>query len=59
MLLATLNSAKKSTGLDRDSVLNISQLMTLDKTFLAERIGKLSNRQLNFLDESIKLVQSL
>lgn len=51
--------SKKSTGLDQDSVLNISQLMTLDKTFLAERIGKLSNRQLNFLDESIKLVQSL
>ena len=48
--------SKKNTGLDRDSVLNISQLMTLDKSFLTERIGKLSNKQLNFLDDSIKLV---
>jgi mRNA interferase MazF len=40
-------------------VLNISQLMTLDKSFLTERIGKLSNKQLNFLDDSIKLVLSL
>lgn len=51
--------SKKSTGLDRDSVLNSSQLMTLDKSFLTERIGKLSNKQLNFLDDSIKLVLSL
>ncbi|MBE9527437.1 MAG: type II toxin-antitoxin system PemK/MazF family toxin [Proteobacteria bacterium] len=51
--------SKKNTGLDRDSVLNISQLMTLDKLFLTERIGNLSNKQLNFLDDSIKLVLNL
>ena len=51
--------SKKSTGTDRDSVVNISQLMTLDKTFLTEHIGKLSSKQLNFLDDSIKLVLSL
>ena len=51
--------SKKSTGLDRDSVLNISQLITLDKSFLTKRIGKLSNTQLNFLDDSIKLVLNL
>jgi mRNA-degrading endonuclease toxin of MazEF toxin-antitoxin module len=27
------------TGLPRDSVANASQIMALDKTFLAERIG--------------------
>lgn len=51
--------SKKSTGIGRDSVLNISQLMTLDKSFLTEHIGKLSNKQLNFLDDSIKLVLSI
>ena len=50
---------KKNTGLNRDSVVNISQLMTLDKIFLTENIGKLSNKQLNLLDESIKLVLNL
>lgn len=38
--------------------LAVSQLMTLDKTFLTERIGKLF-KQLNYMDESIKLVLSL
>ncbi|MCU7833838.1 MAG: type II toxin-antitoxin system PemK/MazF family toxin [gamma proteobacterium symbiont of Taylorina sp.] len=51
--------SKKSTGIGRDSVVNISQLMTLDKSFLTERIGKLSSKQFNFLDESIKLVLNL
>ena len=51
--------SKKNTGIDHDSVLNISQLMTLDKSFLTEHIGRLSNKQLNFLDDSIKLVLSL
>ena len=51
--------SKNSTGIDRDSVINISQLMTLDKAFLTERIGKLPRKKLNFLDESLKLVLSL
>ena len=51
--------SKKSTGIDRDSVLNISQLMTLDKSFLTDRIGKLSNKKLNLLDDGIRLVLSL
>jgi len=51
--------SKKSTGIERDSVVNISQLMTLDKSFLTKRIGKLSSKQFNLLDESIKLVLSL
>lgn len=51
--------SKKNAGIDRDSVVNVSQLMTLDKEFLTERISKLSNKHLNFLDESIKLVLNL
>ena len=36
----------KVTGLPKDSVANISQLVTLDKSSLSERIGKLSKAKL-------------
>ena len=34
----------KTTGLPKDSVANVSQLVTLDKTALAEKIGKIPSR---------------
>jgi mRNA interferase MazF len=36
----------RSTGLDRDSVANVSQLMTLDRSALVERVGRVSDRKL-------------
>lgn len=36
----------RSTGLERDSVVNVSQLMTLDREQLRERVGRLSERKL-------------
>lgn len=47
---------KKTSGLDKDSVVNVSQLITLDKSFLTEKIGKLNTKQVNFLNEGVKLV---
>lgn len=47
---------KKQSNLSKDSVVNVSQLITLDKTFLTEKIGKLNSRNINFLNEGIKLV---
>ena len=35
------------TGLGRDSVANVSQIVTLDKSQLTEAIGKLSQRKLD------------
>lgn len=32
----------KSTGLSRESVANVSQIVTIDKAILTERVGKLS-----------------
>jgi len=49
----------KSTGLSKDSVLNISQIITIDKSFLIEKIGDLTNKQLNKLKDSLKLVLSI
>ena len=39
----------KSTGLDRDSVAQASQIMTADKSQLIEPIGRISERQLGQL----------
>jgi len=47
---------KKQSNLSKDSVVNVSQLITLDKTFLTENIGKLNPKNINFLNEGIKLV---
>ena len=39
----------KSTGLDRDSVAQASQILTADKSQLIEPIGRISERQLGLL----------
>jgi mRNA interferase MazF len=42
--------------LDRDSVANVSQLVTVDKRQLTERVGKIPNRQLEAIFSGIDLV---
>ena len=49
----------KGTGLSKPSVVNVSQVITVDKSFLAERLGRLSPRLLNEVDEGLRLVLSL
>ncbi|MFM7289937.1 MAG: type II toxin-antitoxin system PemK/MazF family toxin, partial [Planctomycetia bacterium] len=46
----------KQTGLDRDSVANVSQLVTLDKRQLTERVGKIPKRQIEAIFSGIDLV---
>jgi len=50
---------KKGSGLSRDSVVNVSQLITVNKSFLTERIGRLSSTQLQELNEGLRLVLEL
>ena len=47
------------TGLLRDSVVNVSQLMTLDRGFLTEHIGTLVRRLQNSVDEGLRTVLEL
>jgi mRNA interferase MazF len=47
------------SGLPRDSVVNISQVVTLDRTFLTEEIGKVSGRLLAEIENGLRLVLSL
>lgn len=46
----------KMTGLPKDSVANVSQLVTLDKTALTERSGKLSRSKIQLVFVGIDLV---
>ena len=48
--------AKSKSGINRDSVVNVSQLITLDKSFFTEQVGKLNNKQIYSLKEGLKLV---
>lgn len=51
--------SKKSAGLNRESVINVSQLLTLDKSFLMEKTGKLSQKLMSEVDEGVRLVLAL
>ena len=48
--------ATKSIGLKKESVINVSQVVTLDKSYLTEKAGKLSANQRQELNEGLELV---
>ena len=49
----------KATGLPRDSVVNVSQLLTLDRSFLTEEVGELPSHVLADVDAGLRLVLEL
>jgi mRNA interferase MazF len=49
----------RGTGLSKPSVANISQIVTVDKSFLTERVGKLAPRLLTEVEHGMRLVLSL
>jgi mRNA interferase MazF len=50
---------KTKTGLNKESVANVSQIITLDKRFLSEKIGQLDHLMMHQLDEGIGLILGL
>ena len=50
---------KKASKLSKDSVINVSQIITIDKSFLTEKVSKLNQQGFNLLNESLKLVMGL
>jgi mRNA interferase MazF len=48
-----------SASLPRDSVVNVSQLITLDRDFLSEPVGVLPRRLQNCVDEGLRTVLHL
>jgi mRNA interferase MazF len=49
----------RGTGLAKPSVVNVSQIITVDKSFLTERVGHLPPRVLIEVDEGLRLVLSV
>jgi len=47
------------SGLPKDSVANVSQIITVDRTFLTERGGCLPGHLIRSIDEGLRLVLSL
>jgi len=45
--------------LSKDSVINVSQIITIDKSYLIEKIGKLSLKQMEKLEKGLRLVLEL
>jgi mRNA interferase MazF len=46
----------KSTGLSKDSVANVSQVVSLDRDVLTERVGRVSKKQLELVFAGLDLV---
>ncbi len=46
----------RSTGLSKDSVANVSQIVTLDRGLLTERVGRISKKQLELVFAGLDLV---
>ncbi len=50
---------KRDSDLQLDSVINISQLITLDRTFLTEAVGKIPGGVMSQVDAGLRVVLEL
>ena len=50
---------RKDSGLKRDSVINVSQVLTLDRSLLSDRVGRLAPRHMARLEAGLRLVLAL
>ncbi len=51
--------ARKDTGLSRPSLVNVSQVLTVDKRLLTDRVGVLPSRLLRQVEDGLRLVLAL
>ena len=51
--------AAAEASLPKDSVANVSQVVTLDKGFLSSRCGRIPPRRMKLIDDGLKLVLAL
>ena len=50
---------RRGTGLSQASVINVSQVVTLDRQFLTERSGRASDTVMRQVDDGLRLVLDL
>ncbi|AFY42034.1 type II toxin-antitoxin system PemK/MazF family toxin [Nostoc sp. PCC 7107] len=48
--------SREVSGLPKDSVVNVSQLLTIDKSFLVERVGALPDYLQEEVDEGLRII---
>ena len=51
--------SKKNSKLSKKSVINVSQLITVDKSFLTDKVHTLSSKLMGQIDDGIRLVLKL
>ncbi|MGI8640693.1 MAG: type II toxin-antitoxin system PemK/MazF family toxin [Pyrinomonadaceae bacterium] len=51
--------SQRASGLDKESVINISQLFTVDRVDLLEFVNALSAKKMEQVDEGLRLILSL
>jgi mRNA interferase MazF len=56
LMPGNVHLSARSTGLPKNSVANVSQLITIDKSLLTERVGKLPVSKLELVFAGIELV---
>jgi mRNA interferase MazF len=49
----------RQSGLSKDSVVNVSQLYTIDESFLTEYVETLSEQKMEQIDKGLRLVLSI
>ena len=49
----------KQSGLPKESVVNVSQILTIDKKLLREYVGTLSAKKMEQVDNGLRLILSL
>ncbi len=49
----------RQTGLPKDCVANVSQVVTADRSFLTERVGNLSSSLLERIEDGLRLILEL
>lgn len=49
----------RASGLKKASVVNVSQIITVDKSYLTERVGKLSMNYMKEVDDGLRLVMAM
>lgn len=51
--------SKRSSGLPKDCVVNVSQILTIDKSFLSDHVNSLSKRKMEQIDKGLRLALEL
>lgn len=51
--------AARVTGLSKPSVVNVSQVVTIDKSFLTEKAGRVPQSAMSAVDDGLRLVLAL